>query len=587
MMSLNPAFIMIVGAFIISVLPARYRSSGFLGIALVSLIITATLPAQVSGVFEFMGHSVTLLRVDRLSRLFGMIMSLITLIGGIYAFHLKDPVQQIAALLYAGGAIGVIFVGDLLSLYVFWELMAISSVILIWSRRSPESDRAGWRYIMVHLFGGAVLLAGILIHVQEVGHISFAAFSPQEPNLGSVLILTGVILNAAVPPLHAWLADGYPKATVTGGVFLSALTTKTAVYVLLRGFAGWEILIPLGVIMAVYGVVYAVLANDIRELLAYHIISQVGYMVCGVGIGTELALNGAAAHAVCHILYKGLLFMGAGAVLQATAKSKLTELGGLINKQFLIFSLYMIGAFSISGFPLFNGFISKSMVIMGADDAGLTWAYLLLTLASVGTFLHTGLKLPYFTWLGPQRNISPKPVPKNMLIAMGIAAFFCFFLGILPGTLYRLLPFVTDFHPYTAAHIMESVQILVFTGIAFYFFIPKLGGEATISLDTDWFYRQGGRLFYRLMDKTLNGINARSDQFFVRNLAARLGRWSRVPVSSLVTFYMKAMGSKEVDIKYFGEGTKPETDNLIPMGVTVFLSFIGLLFLFIVLTRGA
>jgi len=230
------------------------------------------------------------------------------------------------------------------------------------------------------------------------------------------------------------------------------------------------------VIMAIYGVVYAVLANDIREILAYHIISQVGYMVCGVGIGTELSLNGAAAHAVCHILYKGLLFMGAGAVLYSTGKSKLTELGGLINKQFIIFWLYMIGAFSISGFPLFNGFVSKSMVIMGADDAGIKWAYLLLTLASVGTFLHTGLKLPYFTWLGPQRNITPKPVPNNMYVAMGIAAFFCTFLGILPGTLYRLLPFATDFHPYTAAHLMESVQILAFTGIAFYFFIPKLGG---------------------------------------------------------------------------------------------------------------
>ena len=581
-MNVNPAFIMIAGALFLTVLPVRYRSSGFLGVALVSLVVTAFLPVQVSSVFEFMGQSITLLRVDPLSRLFGIIMSLITLIGGIYAFHLKDPGQQIAALLYAGGALGVIFVGDLLSLSFFWELMAISSVILIWARRSPESDSAGWRYLMVHIFGGAVLLGGIIVYVQEEGSISFTAFSPQEHNLGSVLILIGVILNAAVPPLNAWLADAYPKSTVTGGIFLSALTTKTAVYVLLRGFAGWEILIPLGVIMALYGVVYAVLANDIRELLAYHIISQVGYMVCGVGIGTPLALNGAAAHAVCHILYKGLLFMGAGAVIHSTARSKLTELGGILRAQPIIFALYMIGAFSISGFPLFNGFISKSMVIMAADDAGLTWVYLLLTVASVGTFLHTGLKLPYFTWLGPQRNISPKPVPVNMGIAMGIAAFFCFFLGVLPGTLYRLLPFVTDFHPYTAAHLMESVQILSFTGIAFYFFIPKLGGEPTISLDTDWFYRQGGRLFYRFMDRGLNGINARSEQFFVRTLAARLGQWSRVPLTSLVAFYMWVTGKEDRDILGFEEGARPETKNLLSMGVPVFLSFICLFCLFLI-----
>jgi multicomponent Na+:H+ antiporter subunit D len=275
--------------------------------------------------------------------------------------------------------------------------------------------------------------------------------------------------------------------------------------------------------------------------------------------------------------------MGAGAVLHSTGRSKLTELGGILKAQPIIFALYMIGAFSISGFPLFNGFISKSMVISAADDAGLTWAYLLLTVASVGTFLHTGLKLPYFTWLGPQRNITPGPVPGNMYMAMGIAAFLCFFLGVLPGTLYRLLPFVADFHPYTAAHLMESVQILSFTGIAFYFFIPKLGGEPTISLDTDWFYRKGGRLFYGFMDKALNGINALSNRFLVRAFSARLGQWSRVPVTSLVILYMKIAGRDTLEIKQSPDEPKPETDNLIPLGVPVFLSFIGLFFVFILL----
>ena len=283
--------------------------------------------------------------------IFGKIFSLIGVIAGVYAWHNPDRKQQVSALLYNAGAVGVTFAGDYATLYAFWELMAITSVILIWSRKRESSARAGNRYILVHLFGGALLLGGILLHYHGSGSLDVARFAPGTGGAAAWLILLGFCLNAAVPPLGAWLPDAYPKATVTGAIYCSALTTKTAVYALLRVYPGWEILLVFGVMMALYGVIYAVLANDIRELLAYHIISQVGYMVAGCGLGTVWAVNGAIAHAVCHILYKSLLFMGAGVVIQTTGKERLADLGGFVKRQKLVFSLYMIGSFSISGFP--------------------------------------------------------------------------------------------------------------------------------------------------------------------------------------------------------------------------------------------
>jgi multicomponent Na+:H+ antiporter subunit D len=332
------------------------------------------------------------------------------------------------------------------------------------------------------------MMAGILMHASRTGDLSVAAMDSEY--LSSWVLLVGIAINGAVPPLHAWLPDAYPRATITGAVFLSALTTKSSVYLLVRMYAGYDVLIYVGVAMALYGVVYAVLANDIREILAYHIISQVGYMVAAAGIGTELALNGAVAHAFSHILYKGLLFMGAGAAIFTTGRSKLTELGGIYRKQRWIFWLYMIGAFSISGFPLFNGFISKSLVIESAGEAHHVAVMLLLLLASVGTFLHTGLKLPYWTWFGNDRGLTPRRAPVNMYAGMGVAAALCTFFGVAPGVLYRYLPFPVEYDPYNAAHLVETTQILTLTFVAFWLLRGKLAGEAKVALDTDWFYRR-------------------------------------------------------------------------------------------------
>ena len=245
-------------------------------------------------------------------------------------------------------------------------------------------------------------------------------------------------------------------------------------------------LIWFGTVMALYGVVYAVLENDIRRLLAYHIISQVGYMVAGVGIGTALALNGATAHAFTHILYKALLFMGAGAVIYMTGRSKMHGAGRDRRRMPVHSCSYMVGAVSISAFPFFSGFVSKTMVVEAAavDQRAVVW--LLLSLASAGTFLHTGLKLPYFTFMGQDSGLRPKEAPANMLVAMGIAAFLCIFIGVFPQYLYAIMPSPVEYNAYTTGHVLWELQLLLFTGLAFFLLVKHVGGEAKIALDTDW-----------------------------------------------------------------------------------------------------
>jgi multicomponent Na+:H+ antiporter subunit D len=438
--------------------------------------------------------------VDRLSQVFGYIMSLMCLVASLYGLHVRRDADHIAAWLYVTGSLGVLYAGDYFVLFLFWELMAFSSVFLIWFRGRAQSPGAGYRYLLVHVFGGLLLLAGIVLRWKATGGIAFDAVGVDSQTPGTTLIMLGFILNAAVPPLHAWLPDAYSEATVTGSVFMCAFTTKTAVYALCRGFAGMEVLIPLGVVMAVYGVVYAVLENDARKLLAYHIISQVGYMVTAVGFGTTMAINGACAHAFAHILYKGLLFMGTGSVLQMTGESRFTHLGGLYKKMPWAFVFTLVGGLSISAFPLFSGFVSKSIIVAAGFSEHQYWAAFLLMLASSGTFLHTGLKVPYFIWFG-KNNCSPetweraREAPWNMNAAMAIAAILCIFIGCYTPYLYNLLPYPMEYHPYTAYHVSETLQILLFTALGFFLFIDKMRPEAKISIDMDWFYRMAARAF--------------------------------------------------------------------------------------------
>ncbi|MFP6751363.1 MAG: Na(+)/H(+) antiporter subunit D [Pirellulaceae bacterium] len=511
---LHPGIVLILGAWILPLLKGWIKRVAMIALPAVAVVICLSMKEGTYGEVSFLGLDVVFGRVDQLSLIFSYVFSIMALLGMIYALHVKDDSQHVTALIYAGGALGVTFAGDFISLYIFWELMAISSALLVWQSREPAAGRAGFRYLLVHIVGGLILLAGIVLHVNSAnGSLTFGNMAAFENTAGWWLILLAFLINAAVPPLGAWLPDAYPEASVTGAVFMTAFTTKSAIYVLIRGFAvpgGTEIIIWLGAGMAIYGVVYAVLENDARRLLAYHIISQVGYMVCAVGIGSELAINGAAAHAFAHILYKALLFMGAGAVLQMTGRRKLSEMGGLYKTMPITLTLYMIGAFAISAVPLFSGFVSKSMIVsaagIGSETAGkeyLMWIFLALTLASAGTFLHTGLKLPYYMFFGKDSGVQGKEPPRNMLVAMGLAAMACVVIGLFPSLLYRHLPYVTDYVPYTPHHVTSTLGMLAFTALGFFLLLKHLDPEPKISLDTDWFYRRGSKVFVKSLQQPL------------------------------------------------------------------------------------
>ncbi len=449
----------------------------------------------VHGVHRYLGLELTFGRVDKLSLVFANIFAIQSLIGMIYAMHLKDRAQHFAACFYVGGAFGCVFAGDYVTLFIFWEMMSVASTFLVWLNRSERSTRAGFRYFLFHILGGLFLLAGMLLRHNALGTFAFTPVAPGAAQFYDYMIMIGFCVNAAVLPLHAWLPDAYPEATVTGAVFMSAFTTKTAVYVLARGFAGFEILAVMGVLMTIYGAAYATIENNARRILSYHIISQVGYMVAGIGIGTAMTVNGACAHAYAHILYKGLLFMGAGCVLYATGTAKLTELGGLAYRLPWVMFCYMVAAVSISGFPLFNGFISKTMTITGAAEAHHLWLTLGMEVAAVGTFLSVGIKLPYFAFFHKSDYTKDiRPIPANMYVAMSIAAFLCFIIGVMPDLLYRLLPYPVEYVPYTSWHVLQTLLLLSFTGLGFYLMRRVIVPHAKINLDFDYVYRVLGNI---------------------------------------------------------------------------------------------
>jgi len=499
---IHPTTWFLMGAVLLPLLSRRekLKKTVLIGIPLIAFTLIHWLPDSFGHV-SYLGFDLVFGRVDQLTRVFLHVFTIMAIIGCIYGLHVKETGQHIAAFLYVGGSLGVTLCGDYLTLFIFWELMAFASTFLVWYRKKRRSIEAGFRYLLVHTAGGLVLLAGIFLRYKNIHDLSFVQIAANGATFADYLIMIGFMLNAAVPPIHAWLPDAYPEASVTGAVFMCAFTTKTAVYVLARGFPGFEALAIMGAIMTVYGVGYAAIENDARRILAYHIVSQVGYMVCGIGIGTAMAVNGAISHAYAHIIYKALLFMGAGAVLEMTGISKLNELGGLYRRMPLAMIFTVIGGISISGFPFTSGFVSKSMIIAAAGESHRIGLLLMMTLAAVGTFLSVGIKLPYFIWFGKDSGVKAKDAPWNMNLAMGIAAFLCFFIGIYPDYLYKMLPFPVNYHPYTAYHLAETMQLLGFTGLGFFIMVKKLKPKPKINLDLDWFYRKGARVFMRFASR--------------------------------------------------------------------------------------
>lgn len=494
--NLPPGFVMMVGALFVPLFSRRIQPWVVLALSSISLALFVMTPADTYGNIELFGAELNVVRIDNLSRPFGLVFHLAAIVSAIYALHVRDTRQHVAGVLYAGAAIGAACAGDLITLFVLWELTAISSVFLIWASDSERSFQAGMRYLIIQVGSGVLLLSGAIVQYVETGSVLFVPLvengSGDELTLAGKLILVAFGIKCAFPLLHNWLQDSYPKATVTGTVFLSAFTTKLAVYSLARGFAGFEPLIYVGCAMTLFPIVFAVIENDLRRVLAYSLNNQLGFMVVGIGIGTELAINGTVAHAFCHIIYKSLLFMSMGAVLYRVGTTKATELGGLHKSMPWTTGFCLIGAGAISGFPLLSGFVSKSMIISAAGEQHMFGVWIVLLIASAGVMEHSGIKIPFFAFFAHDSGKRPKEAPSNMLLAMGIAAAGCIVLGTAYPLLYALLPNEVDYHPYTAAHVVTMLQLLMFATLAFVF-LMKTGlypeeKRATV-LDTDWFYR--------------------------------------------------------------------------------------------------
>ena len=431
--------------------------------------------------------------VDPLSFIFGVIFCILGAIGGIYSCHNKSPLEAFCSMAYVGSSIGVVLAHDWITFLCFWELEAVTSTFLIWNDPRPGSKSAGIRYILIHTLSGNLVLFGVILKLVAGDFLVHNLVNgPQD--LSFWLLLSGFLINAAAVPLHGWLVDGYPAATLTGSVFMSSCTTKVAVYALLRVFGGTDLLVGVGVLMALYGATFAVMENDMIRLLSYHIVSQVGYMVAGVGIGTLMSMNGAAAHAVCHILYKSLLFMCCSALIYATGVRRINQLGGMARRYPLVALCFAVGAFSIAGVPLFNGFVSKMITITAAEAAHLETAALLLELASMGTLLSICFKMLYFIFLRPDLGKAPevRPVKANMKIAMALGASLCVLIGLFPeATLYPLLPFgAVGYVPFTVGHVTNQLIMMTVGLIPFLLFLPRMEPHTAISLDFDWLYRR-------------------------------------------------------------------------------------------------
>jgi len=488
---LPPAVFFFAGAIVVGVLRGRAQAAVALLVPLVGIPNLLGLTAATVYDVEFFTYTLEFLRVDRLSLLFGLLFHIAALIGVIYAIHVRDTVQQVAALAYAGSALGAVFAGDLISLFISWELLAVTSVFLVWARRTEQAAGAGLRYLIIQVFSGVLLLAGALIRLHETGTTSFDYIGLE--GLAAWLIFIAFGIKCAFPFLHNWLTDAYPESTPTGTVFLSAFTTKVAVYALARGYPGTELLIYIGAVMTAFPIFYAVIENDLRRVLGYSMINQIGFMVVGIGIGTSLAMNGAVSHAFNDVIFKGLLFMSMGAVLHMTGKINGSELGGLYKTMPITTTLCIVGAASISAFPLFSGFVSKSMVMLALlqDDRPIIW--LVMLFASAGVFHHAGIKIPYFAFYAHDSGIRTREPPWNMLLAMGIAATLCIFNGSYPHLLYSILPFPVDYVPYTASHVLTQTQLLFFSALAFAWlnlvglYPPEL---KSINIDAEWFYRR-------------------------------------------------------------------------------------------------
>ena len=510
--SFPPGLIMIIGALLIPFLPHIIRQIYMMVLILVSAY-ALTLGFGIHSKIEIMDIQFIIFQSDTLTLPFAIIFHIAAILNVIYGAHEKHWNQHVAIMSYSGAAIAAVHAGDLFTLFVWWEATAFTSVFLILASKTQRSYKSAFRYILIQVGSGMFLLAGAILLMSETGSAEFRNFDINS--LYGQLIFIAFGIKAAFPLLNGWLQDSYPEASEIGTVALSTFTTKLAIFCFAKSFAGTEVLIIIGAIMTFYPIFFAVIENDLRRVLTYSLNNQLGFMIVAIGIGTELAVNGAVAHAFAHILYKGLLFMGMGAVLYRVGTCKASELGGLFKFMPITAICTIIGAISISAFPLFSGFVAKSLIMSALGKEGLVFVYFMLLFASAGVLHHSGIKIPFFAFFAHESGIKTKEAPLNMIIAMIMASTLCILIGVFPSYFYEILPYQIQYQPYDFSHVVGQLQLLTFAAFAFIslwhfkIYPPELNSTV---LNSDWIYRKMMPGVLLPLLNLINNINKKIEQ---------------------------------------------------------------------------
>lgn len=528
---INPGLWVILAGLICALMPANSLRKV---LAVVAPVFAAVMIFNIydntevlAGQFEIGGVTLTTLRIDNLSVVWGYLFCLAGLINAIYALHEKSWITDSSALVYTGAAISGVLAGDMLTLFLFWELTAISSVFLVW-QGGQHAYAAGVRYLVIQVLSGVLLLAGAVIYAgSKGGDFTFGYIGLDAP--GAWLLLIAMGIKAGFPMLHMWMQDAYPKASITGTVILASFTTKFAIYALARAFPGTDILIWIGCAMTMFPVFFAVIENDLRRVLSFSLNNQLGFMVAGIGIGTTMAMNGVVGQVFVHVIFKGLLFMSIGAVMYRTGTAKASELGGLFRSMPYTTVLCLIGAGSIAAFPMLAAFVTKSMILAAALEEHLWIPFAMMLFASAGVMEHSGIKVPHFTFFAHDSGRRVKEAPWNMLVAMSLAAVLCIVLAWPWGgyqLLYSIMPYETDYSPYTWDHVVFQLQLLfaaifAFTLLKRYKFYPAERRAEVV--DADILYRRVGKNIAIWADAVWTRLSVRMKT--VRdNTAGHIGR---------------------------------------------------------------
>ncbi|MCA9148108.1 MAG: hypothetical protein KDA92_02350 [Planctomycetales bacterium] len=549
---LPPGVPLMLGALLTVCLPARVRRPLLVALPVLSLW-------HMAGCFElgdqvhvnWLGLRLTPIRVDRLALAWAYIFHFAALVVAIYQWADEHPLTPAMSLSYAGGAIAAVFAGDLLSLFLGWEWTALASVFLVWNGRQPGGTATGIRYLLWQVGSGVLLLSGAILLLSQTGELGFGGphqvgiYTAQVSTWAGRLILIAFAIKAGFPLLNTWLLDAYPAASPAGTVVLSAFTTKLAIYALLRGFAGWEPLIAVGCVMAIVPLIQALIEDDARRTLVYCLINQLGFMVVAIGVGTPLAVNGVAAHAIGHILYKSLLLMAIGSTAQLADTTRCSKLYQVAKVLPWVAVLYMVGAAAMA-LPLTCGFVTKSISLSAIAEAHRQTAWLILWAATAGVVFVCACRLPYVLFFGPksshdqvERHSKPAVVPTSHYVAMTVTAIACITLGVAPEwLLYRHLPNPIEYHPYTMPHVVGQLQLIAWAIVAFsllarFELYPVV--TSGFNLDVDWLWRRGLK---GLMEAAWRGSQA------IQTRASEANRQSRNKLLSRLAYSFHEHGPR-------------------------------------------